>query len=108
MDLNKLILDTLNPINLDVAYQHYAGSESNYIRFFYMPKALFETDDSEQFITHYVQVDIFTLGNPNDYAQQVKTLLKDAGFKKNFEHETYEEDTHLFHYILRFYFIEEE
>ncbi|WP_017470619.1 hypothetical protein [Amphibacillus jilinensis] len=107
MNLNRLILDTLEPINLPVIYQEERQGESEYIRFFYLPQVDFHADDGEQYNTVYAQIDIFTPGNPNNYAKQAKQLMKEAGFKKNFEHEMYEEDTGLFHYILRFYKIEE-
>ncbi|SFL38855.1 hypothetical protein SAMN04487943_101301 [Gracilibacillus orientalis] len=106
--MNKLIIDTLESTGIPVAYEKYRGSESEYIRFFYLPQVDFQADDDETYETVYIQVDIFTPGNPKNYAKQVKQLLKEVGFKKNFEHETYEEDTKLFHYVLRFYTIEEE
>ncbi|MGN8647886.1 hypothetical protein ACTNEO_05025 [Gracilibacillus sp. HCP3S3_G5_1] len=106
--MNKLIIDTLEQTGLPVAYQVYNGSESEYIRFFYLPQVDFQADDGELYNTIYIQVDIFTPGNPKSYASQAKQLMREVGFKKNFEHELYEEDTKLFHYVLRFYKIEEE
>lgn len=106
--MNKYILDTLSPVNVPVEYQEYTGSETTYVRFFYLPNVDFSADDDEKYITYYPQVDIFTKGNPKNLAKQVKTLMKQAGFKKNFEHEVYEDDTELFHYILRFWITKEE
>lgn len=105
--MNKLIIDTLSQTKLPVAYQVYEESEEDYIRFFYLPNVDFEADDDERYTTRYVQVDIFTPDNPKGYANQVKKLMKEQGFKKNFEHEVYEEDEETFHYIFRFYKIEE-
>lgn len=106
--MNKLIIDTLSPIGVPIAYQEYKKSESPYIRFFYLPNVDFSADDDEKYVTYYPQIDIFTKGNPKPIAEQVKSLMKQAGFKKNFEHETYEEDTGLFHYIFRFWITKEE
>lgn len=105
--MNELINNALNSIGIPVEYQDYTGSEQEYIRFFYLPPNDFQADDNELYQTIYIQVDIFTPYNPGDYANQVKKLLKQAGFKKNFEHEVYETDTKLYHYILRFYIIKE-
>lgn len=105
--MNKLIIDTLSQTGLPVAYQTYRGDEDDFIRFFYLPNVDYEADDDEIYTTRYVQVDIFTPGNPKSYAKQVKDLMKEQGFKKNFEHEVYDEDEKTFHYIFRFYKIEE-
>ena len=103
-----MIIETLKETNKPVVYQEYEGSEQDYIRFFFMPQMGFSANDVEVYTTHFVQVDYFTLYNPEPVASQIKNLMNQAGFKKNFEHETYEEDTELFHYILRFYITKEE
>lgn len=102
------ILSLLKETNKPIAYQEYKGSEPEYIRFFYLPQNDFQAEDDEVYNTVFVQVDIFTPYDPNPVAKQVKQLMKQAGFKKNFEHELYEKDTKLFHYVLRFWKIEEE
>ncbi|WP_017797567.1 hypothetical protein [Oceanobacillus kimchii] len=106
--MNQLIMDTLGPIGIPVEYQNYTGSEKEYIRFFYLPQVDFQSDDEEIYSTVYVQVDLFTPWDPNSKAKQIKQRMKQAGFKKNFENELFEEDTNLFHYVLRFYIIKEE
>lgn len=106
--MTNLILDLLQGTNKPVSYQDYTGSESEYIRFFYLPQVDTSADDSEVYITHYVQVDYFTPWDPRSGAEQIKDLMKQAGFKKNFEHEMFEEDTKLFHYALRFWITKEE
>lgn len=105
--MNKLIIDALTPIGVPVAYQDYTGGESSYIRFLHLPQVDSSTDDDEQYTTRYVQVDYFTPGNPSNVAREILSRMKSAGFKKNFEHETYEQDTKVYHHISRFYIIEE-
>lgn len=107
MNLSNIIQQVLENTNKPVAYQEYKGSESEYIRFFFMPLNGIDADDDETFTVHFVQVDYFTPYDPNPVAEQIKELMKQAGFKKNFEHEDYETDTKLFHYILRFYITKE-
>ena len=106
MNINRLILDTLGEVGVPVAYRTYAGSEPTYIRFFeYDQGAGLESDDDEQYTAHHIQLDVFSPGNYLDLVKQVKRLMKQAKFKKYFETELFEEDTKLYHKVLRFYFI---
>lgn len=107
MSLNNLILDTLANTGAPVAFENYTGSEPTYIRFFYLPQVQFSAEDIERYTTHYVQVDIFSPGNLIDLTAKVKKSMKQAGFRKNLEDETYEPDTKLYHKIIRFYIIKE-
>lgn len=106
--MTELIYELLGQTGKPIAYQKYTGSELEYIRFFYLPQSDVSADDDEVYNTVFVQVDVFTPYNPNPIAEQVKDLMRQAGFKKNFEHEVYEEDTKLFRYILRFWITKEE
>lgn len=108
MSLNQLILNTLADIGAPVAFQNYTGNESTYIRFFeYDQGAELEADDEEIYTGHYVHLDIFSPGNYLPLVKVVKRKMKQAGFVKNAETEMYEEETKLFHKVLRFYFISE-
>lgn len=106
--MNKFILQILSDVGTPVAFENYTGSESTYIRFFYLPQGQFSADDDEKHTTHFVQVDIFTPGNYIALANETKKLMKQAGFRKNFEHSQYENDTKLYHKILRFWIIKED
>lgn len=103
MSLTSMILDVLEHADAPAEYQKYTGKSEEYISFFYMPQIDVSADDSEPYSAHLIQVDVFTPYNPKKLAEQVKSLMKQAGFKKNFEHEMYEDDTNLFHVALRFY-----
>jgi len=108
MNLNQLILNTLNDVGSPVDYMSYSGSERTYITFFeYDQGAGLEADDKEQSTAHYIQIDIYSPGNFLSIVKNVKRKMKQAGFKKNFETEMYENDTKLYHKVLRFYFISE-
>ncbi|MGM8213569.1 hypothetical protein ACLIBH_12400 [Virgibacillus sp. W0430] len=106
--MNKKIFDALNPLGKEVAFEDYTGSDDTYIRFFFLPQVQFDSDDEEQYITHYVQLDLFTKWDYIQLTKDIKDAMKQAGFKKNFEDQRYETDTKFYHKILRFYFIEEE
>lgn len=106
--MTELIYGLLQQTGKPVAYQEYKSDKAEYIRFFYLPQSDVSADDDEIYNTVFVQVDWFTPYDPNPIAEQIKSLMKQAGFKKNFEHEVYEEDTSLFHYVLRFWITKEE
>lgn len=112
--MNKYILDTLKDIDAPVAFEQYIGEEPQYVRFFYLPQGQFDSDDDEQYTVHYVQVDIFSPGilpgkpSLKELTSEVKERMKQAGFKKNYENDRFEDDTKLYHKVLRFYIIKEE
>ena len=106
--MNKLILETLRDVGAPVAFEEYRGNEPTYIRFFYLPQHQFDADDDESYTTYYVQVDIFSPGNLTGLSNNVKQAMKQAGFKKSYEVDKYEEDTKLFHKLFRFWIIKED
>lgn len=65
--------------------------------------------EDKEIVTRYrLQIDIFTKGSYESIRDKVKEILKEyKNFSKEFGGSTYEEDTKLFHYILR-YNIEKE
>ncbi|KMJ54993.1 hypothetical protein AB685_29580 [Bacillus sp. LL01] len=108
MNINSLILSTLGDVGVPVSFLNYTGSDQTYITFFeYDQGALLEADDEEVSTVYYIQVDVYSPGNYLNLVNQVKQKMKQAGFKKNAETEMYENDTKLFHKVLRFYFISE-
>lgn len=108
MSLNQLIIETLKDVGAPSDYLNYSGTERTYITFFeYDQGAGLEADDEEQSAIHYIQIDIYSPGNFLSVVKNVKRKMKQARFKKNFETEMYENDTKLYHKVLRFYFISE-
>lgn len=105
--MNKYILETLKDVGAPVDFEEYTGDEKTYIRFFYLPQDQFSANDDERYTIYYVQVDVFSPGNLIDLSSQVKKAMKDSGFRKNYEVDQYEDDTKLFHKVLRFYIIRE-
>lgn len=65
--------------------------------------------ENEEIATTYrIQIDIFTKGSYTAIKNAVKEVMKENGFAKEFGGSRYEEDTKLFHYILRFNIESEE
>lgn len=65
--------------------------------------------ENEEIETNYtIQVDIFTKGSYTEIVKNIKEVMKENGFRKEFCGSLYEEKTKLFHYILRFNYESEE
>jgi hypothetical protein len=103
MSLNNLIIDTLSPLKVPVSFATYNSSANTYIVFVeYNQAPALSADDDELFTKHFYQVDIFSSGNYIQLVKDVKRLMKEAGFTRMFESETYETEMKKFRKILRF------
>lgn len=103
MSLNKLIRDTLLPLGVPVAFANYNQTADTYIVFIeYNQAPRLNADDQEVITKHFFQVDIFSKGNYLQLVEDVKERMKQAGFSRMFESETYEEEMKMFRKILRF------
>lgn len=103
MSLNSLILSTLAPTNVPVDFRVYTGSLTTYITFFEVidvPKQ--HADDELKKTETTIQVDVWTTGNFISLVEQVKQLMKDAGFMYSSGRDFYETDTKLYHYALTY------
>ena len=100
--MNKLIIDTLKPLNIPVSFQTYSGTAPIYITFFeYLAQGESYCDDEEKVEGHYLQIDVWSKGNYNSIVKQTKELLRNAGFRRTFETELFEEDTKIYHKVIR-------
>lgn len=103
MSLNKLIMDTLKTLDVPVAFANYNQTADTYIVFIeYNQAPRLNADDQEVITKHFFQVDIFSKGNYLQLVEDVKERMKQAGFSRMFESETYEEEMKMFRKILRF------
>lgn len=65
--------------------------------------------ENEEIETNYrIQIDVFTKGSYTEIVKVIKNVMKENGFMKEFGGSLYEEDSKLFHYILRFNYESEE
>lgn len=103
MSLNRLIMDTLKPLGVPVAFGTYNQTADTYIVFIeYNQAPRMNADDQEIVTKHFFQVDVFSKGNYLQLVKELKQRMKEAGFKRMFESETYDEDMKMFRKILRF------
>ncbi|RQN12489.1 hypothetical protein EHW71_02415 [Clostridium butyricum] len=106
--INKLIIDTLKPIKIPIAFQKYSDKSENYITFHeYLAAGEEYEDDEETFTAHYIQVDVWSKADYTDVVKNIKELMLKAGFKRLNEIDLYEEDTKIYHKGLKFYYLEE-
>lgn len=65
--------------------------------------------ENQEIETNYrIQIDVFTKGSYAAIVKAIKNVMKENGFMKEFGGSLYEEDSKLFHYILRFNYESEE
>lgn len=100
--MNKLIMNTLEPIGLPVAFKTYNGSQSEYIIFNYWSTPLVHADNEEIITNYTVQIDYFTPGNFLNTAKQIEQLMKNAGFMRKMDDSEYNDKTKVFRYFTRF------
>ena len=107
MNINKLIIESLKPIGVPVDFEVYKGNENTYITFSeYLEQGEVFADDGETTTGHYIQINVFSKKNYNKVVEQVKELLKEAGFIRKTEHGLYEPDTQIYHRVIRFFYVE--
>lgn len=103
MSVDRLLMDTLKPLGYPVAKAKYNQTADTYIVFVeYNQASRLNADDEELITKHFYQVDVFSSGNYNKLVNDVKSNLKEAGFARMFESETYDEDMKMYRKILRF------
>lgn len=101
--MNKLILDTLNPLGVPVAFQEYKGAASTYISFFIInEQSALHADDDEVKTGYSLQVDVWSKSDYTTLVDQVKQVMTVAGFRRSSAADLYEKDTGIYHKALRF------
>lgn len=105
MNINKLILDTLKPLNIATAFVKYTGNATTYITFVeYLQQGEEYSEDDEETTGHYIQLNVFSKSNYYNIVEQVKDLLGNVGFKRINEYDLFESDTGYYNHIIRFFY----
>jgi hypothetical protein len=106
MSLNSLIITTLKPL-APTFFLTYSGSVFPHITFFeFNQQSALNADDEEDLTAHSIQVDIWSKDDYTNLVIQVKNSLNVIGFRRTNETEFYENDTKIYHKVLRFNFVE--
>ncbi|MCB2300654.1 hypothetical protein [Clostridium tagluense] len=100
--MNKQIIDALKNLGISVSFQTYAGKATTYITFFnYLENLENYADNEATSESCYIQVDVWSLGDYSILIKNVLESLKLAGFRRTYMTEMYENDTKLYHKIIR-------
>ena len=100
--MNKLIIDTLKTLGYPIGFQTYLGTETTYITFFNMLEGLGNFEDDEASTEdYYIQVDVWSKGDYTLLVENVLEALKNAGFRRKYVTEFYENDTKIYHKVIR-------
>lgn len=106
--INKLVMETLSSVGVPVSFQKYSGNETTYITFFeYLQQIESFADNNETCRGHYVQVDVWSKEDYTTFVGNVLNAMIQAGFRKTTQTEMYEDETQIYHKVLRFYYEEE-
>jgi hypothetical protein len=106
MTINSLIINTLTPL-APTSFLTYSGSVFPHITFFeFNQNGVIFADDEEENTNHSIQVDIWARGDYTNLVSDVKESLKKQGFRRTAETEFYENDSKLYHKVLRFNYVE--
>lgn len=105
MTISKKVREVLKPTGVPVVKLKYSGEESTYITFFqYNEMGSLYADDEELESRLSIQVDVWSIGDYTELVKEVKRLMYNAGFRRNSLRETYEDDTKIFHTVIRYYY----
>ena len=106
--MNNLIIDTLKNIGVPVTFQTYSGTATTYITFFnYLENIESYADDEETSTGNYIQIDIWSKGDYTTLVNSVLEALRQAEFQRTYVTEFYENDTKLYHKVIRVFKFEE-
>ena len=101
--MNDEIVQALKDLGVPVNFQHYSGTEKTYITFFdYDEEDEGDSDDEQEINGYYLQVDVWSDEDYTNLIKQVKTAMKNAGYKFTNGQDLYENDTSTYHKALRF------
>ena len=107
--MKELIINTLKPLNVPVSFAVYNLTADTYIVFLeYDQRGSLHADDEEIKTQRLYQVDVFSKWNYDQLVKDLKNLLKEVGFRRTHEDETYEDEMKRYRKIIRFSYISEE
>lgn len=104
MTINKEVLAALKNIGIPVSFQTSKEKTYPYITFFtYLDRGIQHADDGEVITGYFIQVDIWSKNDYTEIANEVHQSMLTANFIKQRFHDLYEEDTKVYHKVMRFF-----
>lgn len=108
--MNEIILEALAPLEYPVLYGWYDESlNKTHITFFqYNELPNDYSEDTNEVLEHYYQIDIWSKTNTEKLKKGVKKAMKKAGFRFTDGSDQFETDTKIYHKAMRFFIAEIE
>lgn len=102
--INDLVIKALKPIKVPVSFQRYSGKENTYITFFnYLEQGEQYADNEEKATGYYIQVDVWSKSDYTEVVDKVENYMKATGFARTSAADLFEEDTKIYHKVMRFF-----
>ena len=102
--INKLVTEALKPLKVPVSFQKYSGKESTYITFFnYLEQGEHYADNEEKATGYYIQVDVWSKSDYTEVVEKLENYMKAAEFTRTSAADLFEEDTKIYHKVMRFF-----
>lgn len=107
MNVNKLIINSLNKFNLPTTYIKYSGSQPSYLTFFLVNNYDDDYSDNNGEIDVYsIQIDLWSKEDTTTLKEEIKKELKKTFRDVTFQ-DLYEDETSTYHTAFRCYYYEE-
>lgn len=104
MTLQAQVMNALRPLGVPVAFQEYTGkSVPVWVTFFFYNQFPDEfADDSEIAIFNGVQIDVWARGDYSQTVEGIMAAMRKAGWRWSGNYDLYEQDTGIYHKVMRF------
>lgn len=104
MSINNEVLRALKDIGIPVSFQTSKNEKYPYLTFFtYLDTTIQHADDEEIITGYFIQIDIWSKTDYIKIAKEVHQSMLTANFIKQRFHDLYEEDTKVYHKVMRFF-----
>ncbi len=105
MNIYTHVVSTLNPTGVPLGFRTYNGTANTYMTYFVEDFPELNADDTEQVTGYFVQVEVFSKSNYYNLVEQIKELMKQAGFERlNSVDDPYSSETEMFHKVMTFHY----
>lgn len=103
MSINKEVTNALKDIGIPVSFQTSKNEKYPYITFFtYFDRGTLHSDDTETITGYFIQIDIWSKTDYTELVKKVHQSMLAANFIKQRYYDLYEEDTKVYHKVMRF------
>ena len=104
MSINKEVLQVLKDIEVPVSFQTSKETKYPYITFFtYLDTTMQHADDEEIVTGYFIKIDIWSKTDYTEISKEVHESMLAANFIKQRFHDLYEDDTKVYHKVMRFF-----